>query len=153
MEPEKNQDRLLFKLIYIIRRLIDHRSALHLPGLTNINVNVSHLPYFMSIGYSGISNHALLKEIKVTRQGVSKTIKELEKLQLVYTLKNENDARSKMIYLTDEGTELYKSIKEIGESTTMEYITFLGSKKYNLMIDSLIEIIKHHESEDAATIE
>lgn len=139
-----HSDLLLFKLIYNYRRLIDHFGTQNIDILTDIKP--AHIPYFMSIGYQGISNNKLLKEIKVTRQGVSKAVKDLEKQGMIYTRKNESDARSMMIFLTEEGKNLYKVLGEVFGSVTLDYINLLGRKKYDQLIQSLTTIINYHEN-------
>ncbi|KQS91963.1 MarR family winged helix-turn-helix transcriptional regulator [Chryseobacterium sp. Leaf394] len=136
-------DLLLFKLIYNYRRLIDQFGNLNIDHLTDIQP--AHIPYFMSIGSSGISNNDLLKEIKVTRQGVSKAVKELERMGMIYTAKKEGDARSIMIFLTGEGKRLYEVLGEVFGSVTKDYVGLLGEKRYIDLISSLSEIIKYHE--------
>lgn len=139
-----HSDLLLFKLIYNYRRLIDHFGTQNIDILSDIKP--AHIPYFMSIGYQGISNNKLLKEIKVTRQGVSKAVKDLEKQGMIYTRKNESDARSMMIFLTEEGKNLYKVLGEVFGSVTLGYINLLGRKKYDQLIQSLTTIINYHEN-------
>ncbi|KQM46594.1 MarR family winged helix-turn-helix transcriptional regulator [Chryseobacterium sp. Leaf201] len=139
-----HSDLLLFKLIYNYRRLIDHFGTQNIDILSDIKP--AHIPYFMSIGYQGISNNKLLKEIKVTRQGVSKAVKDLEKQGMIYTRRNESDARSMMIFLTEEGKNLYKVLGEVFGSVTLDYINLLGRKKYDQLIQSLTTIINYHEN-------
>jgi DNA-binding MarR family transcriptional regulator len=146
MMQDDEQSESLFKLIYNFRRHIDQFSAARLPALTPIGFNTAYLPYFMSIGHNGISNHGLLKDIKVTRQGVSKAIKELEKSGLVYTAKKEKDARLIMVFLTPEGLLLYNAIQELSNSITTEYIKILGTKRYEALVSSLTELITFHQS-------
>lgn len=146
MSTNNNEEQVLFKLIYIFRRQIDELSLNQLKDLLGEEITVSQLPYFMSIGYSGISNHELLKDIRVTRQGVSKTVKELERLGLVCTSRNLEDARTIMINLTKQGRDLYDKIRMLSDNITSEYIQILGEEKYESMIDSLKVIIKHTET-------
>lgn len=146
MSNNIDDDHALFKLIYIFRRQIDEVNLTYLNDVIDEEITVSQLPYFMSIGYSGVSNHQLLKNIKVTRQGVSKTVKELERLGLVYSTRNFEDARTIMIYLTKEGEILYNKIMLLSESVTSEYVKIVGEKEYRSMIKSLRLIIEHTES-------
>lgn len=141
-----HSDLLLFKLIYNYRRLIDHFGNQKIDTLTDIKP--AHIPYFMSIGYQGISNNKLLKEIKVTRQGVSKAVKDLEKQGMIFTSRNESDARSMMIFLTEEGKNLYKLLGQVFGSVTSDYVNLLGEKKYNQLLESLTTIINYHENLD-----
>lgn len=145
MKHKNDTERVIFRLVYILKRLTDKWTSLNLAKITSADFNVTFLPYFMNIGESGISNHDLVKMIKVTKQGVSKTVKELENLGLVYTVKSETDARSIMIYLTEDGRALYEVTKDAAFNLHGEYRKLVGSKNLETTIDTLIKIIDFHE--------
>ncbi|SEA45619.1 Winged helix DNA-binding domain-containing protein [Pedobacter hartonius] len=88
----------------------------------------------------------------VTKQGVSKTVKELERLGLVYTGKSETDARSIMIYLTEEGKNLYTAIGKMADTMTEKYINLIGAKKYEQFISTCVKISKWHENKEDGII-
>ncbi|MET1056886.1 MAG: MarR family transcriptional regulator [Pedobacter sp.] len=148
MENPHDPARLIFKVLYILRRYTDKSASANLGDLIAGDFNITFLPYFMNIGYEGISNHDLVHKIMVTKQGVSKTVKELERLGLVYTDKSTTDARSIMIHLTDEGKSLYDSINKMADKLTDEYISLIGAKKYEQFIDTCIKISEWHEKQD-----
>ncbi|WP_316833471.1 MarR family transcriptional regulator [Pedobacter nutrimenti] len=146
MENRLNEnDRVLFRIIYLLRRLTDRWASVNLSRVAAQDFNVTFLPYFMNIGDEGVSNHDLVKTIKVTKQGVSKTVKELENLGLVYTEKSDTDARSIMIYLTETGRTLFNVIKEHSDDLHNEYRKLVGTKNFELMVDTLVKIIDFHE--------
>lgn len=148
METSDNFDRLILKMLYILRRHTDKWAISHLPAITDIDFNITYMPYFMNIGYEGISNHDLVNKIKVTKQAVSKIVKELEALGLVSTEKSETDARSNMIFLTKEGGKLYEAVKIMTNGLTDEYIKLIGAKKYEQFIDTFVKINEWHESQE-----
>lgn len=146
MEHQHDPERLIFKLIFNVKRQTDKLASVKLGDLVPGDFNITFMPYFMNIGLEGISNHELVHKIMVTKQGVSKTVKELERLGLVYTGKSEIDARSIMIYLTDAGKALYEAVSRMAEEATEDYIKAIGAKKYEQFIDTLIKISEYHES-------
>jgi DNA-binding MarR family transcriptional regulator len=148
MENAESPERLIFKLLYVLRRHTDKWAILHLPTLTSRDFSITYMPYFMNIGHSGISNHDLVNKIKVTKQGVSKIVKELESLGLVSTAKSETDARSNMIFLTEEGRKLYEAVNQMGRELTEEYIALIGAKKYDQFIDTFIKLSEWHEDKE-----
>jgi DNA-binding MarR family transcriptional regulator len=113
MEHHYDRERVIFQLLYILRRHTDKAAAFKIAILAKEDFNITFMPYFMSIGDEGISNHDLVHKIMVTKQGVSKTVKELERLDLIYTRKSETDARSIMIYLTKEGKALHSALHQM----------------------------------------
>jgi DNA-binding MarR family transcriptional regulator len=147
MEQQKCQERLIFKWLYMLKRQTDKMASTRLGDLVPGDFNSTYLPYFMNIGEEGISNHDLVHKIMVTKQGVSKTVKELERLELVYTGKSETDARSIMIYLTGKGLDLHRAVSRMAEEATAEYVKLVGAKKYEQFIDTLIKLSAYHEGE------
>lgn len=146
MEHEKiESERVIFRLVYILKRQTDKWATDKLAALEHSGFTMTFMPYFMNIGRNGISNIDLVNRIKVTKQGVSKTVKELEKLDLVYTVKNDNDARSIMIYLTEKGVKFYETTTLTTEGLTEDYRKLLGQKNYENMVDSLIKLIDYNE--------
>lgn len=145
MEHQHNPDRLIFKLLYMLKRQTDKAASTYLENLIPGDFNLTFLPYFMNIGMEGISNHDLVHKIKVTKQGVSKTVKELERLGVAYTGKSESDARSIMIFLTAEGKTLFKSICKMADDMTDDYIKLVGAKRYEQFIDTIIMLTEYHE--------
>jgi DNA-binding MarR family transcriptional regulator len=146
MENGKETDRLIFRIIYLYKRLTDQWVTKQFIEEESL-FNVSYIPYFMNIGSDGISNTDLVYELKVTRQAVSKIIKELEQLGMVYTVKNEIDARTIMIYLTEKGKVLFDILKKDAEKLSKKYKKVLGHRRYENMIDCLIELVDFHETE------
>jgi DNA-binding MarR family transcriptional regulator len=148
MEISDPSGRLIFRLMYRLRRHLDKWAVSHLAEMNSINFNLTYMPYFMNIGNDGISNLDLVNKIKVTKQGVGKIVKELEKLGLVTTEKSETDARSNMIYLTEEGRKFYDAVREMTNELTETYIKLIGKKEYNQFIDTFIKISEWHEDQD-----
>lgn len=142
------EDRLIYKWIYMLKLLTNKAASEKLEKMSPGGFNMTFMPYFMNIGMDGVSNHDLVEMIMVTKQGVSKTVKELERLGLVYTGKSETDARSIMIFLTEEGKALYAAITEMTEYMTDEYRKLVGAKKYEQFIDTLIKITEWHKELD-----
>ncbi|WP_052496181.1 MarR family winged helix-turn-helix transcriptional regulator [Pedobacter lusitanus] len=144
MEYAQDPEKLIFKHLYILKRYTDKGVISLMPS----GYNMTYMPYFMSIGHTGISNHELVQKIMVTKQAVSKTVKELERLGLVYSRKSETDARSIMIFLTGEGKTLYEAISEMANKITGEYVKLIGAKKYEQFIDTFIKISAWHEAQE-----
>lgn len=143
MEQNEETERIFFRIINIFKRIIE----LHVINKhsTDAKFNFTHVPYIMNIGSDGISNTELVSQIKVTRQAVSKTVREMENVGLIYILKSENDARTIMIHLTEKGKALFDAIKVDANELCEQYINVLGSDRYEKLIDSLLELVAFHE--------
>ncbi|TCD05891.1 MarR family transcriptional regulator [Pedobacter frigidisoli] len=145
MENPLPTERLIFRLMDMLKKQMEKLATVQLAKLISPDFNLTYVPYFMSIGETGISNHELLEKIMVTKQGVSKIVKELERLELIYSVKSKQDARSIMIYLTKKGHILNIAIKKMAATTTAEYSNLLGAKKYEQLLDSLVKIQAHNQ--------
>lgn len=145
MEESEETGRMVFKIIYVFRKILEQR-AINRHLHTEKWFNVTHVPYIMNIGTEGISNTDLVYQMKVTRQAVSKILKEMEQEELIFTTKNENDARTMLISLSDKGKIVFDTVKADAVELSAEYKKILGSKRYEAMIDSLLEIVSFHEA-------
>jgi DNA-binding MarR family transcriptional regulator len=148
MDNSDQSGRLIFKMMNRLRRHLDKWAVSHLAEMNSINFNLTYMPYFMNIGDDGISNIDLVNKIKVTKQGVGKIVKELEKLGLVSTEKSETDARSNMIFLTAEGKKFYEAVTEMTTDLTEKYIKLLGKEEYTQFMNTFLKISEWHEEED-----
>lgn len=146
METENSQ-RFTIKLIYLLKRCMDEWNEkklcrVHYPGF-----NHAHLPVFMSIGQSGISNNELAVKLNVTKQATSKIIKELEEINMVTSEKSHTDARSVILHYTADGEKYYQYIKnQIGQLED-QYKKIVGAKNYEIAIDVLVKLVDFHEKQ------
>jgi DNA-binding MarR family transcriptional regulator len=71
------------KLVYLLKRLLDEWMGKKLCRIDQPGFKRAHLPLFMSIGKTGISNNELAAKMNVTKQATSKIVKELEAINMV----------------------------------------------------------------------
>lgn len=140
--------RVTVKLIYVLKRLIDEWNEknlcrVHVPGF-----NYAHLPLFMTIGMSPISNNELAAKLNVTKQATSKIIKELEAMNMVKSEKSAVDARAVMLALTSEGEKYYHYILKQIYQLEDQYKKVVGVKNYQTAIDVLLKLVDFHETQD-----
>jgi DNA-binding MarR family transcriptional regulator len=144
METESSK-RVTIKLIYLLKRFMDEWNEkklcrLHYPGF-----NHAHLPVFMTIGTTGISNNELAERLNVTKQATSKIIKELEEINMVRSEKSSADARAIIIYHTEDGEKYYQYIKTQMHQLEDQYKKLVGAKNYEIAIDVMLKLIDFHE--------
>jgi len=131
--------------VYLLKRFIDDWSGKKLCVAHQTGFNSAHLPLFMSIGTTGISNNALAAKLNVSKQATSKIIKELEALNMVKSEKSAEDARVVMLHLTDEGEKFYQYLRSQVETLEDQYKKQVGAKNYEIAIDVMSKLIKFHE--------
>ncbi|MDB5137882.1 MAG: hypothetical protein JWP37_4485 [Mucilaginibacter sp.] len=143
-----NEDstRMTNRLLYLLKRLSDEWYCTKLCHANLKGFNNSYIPLFMSIGTKGISNNKLASNLSITKQAASKVIKELEELKLVRSEKCSTDARSMMLYLTDDGIQFYEHIKNQMVMLEQEYKKVVGAKNYENAIDVMLKLVNYHEN-------
>ncbi|RFZ85046.1 MarR family transcriptional regulator [Mucilaginibacter terrenus] len=138
--------RITCKLVYLLKRSIDEWSMKKLCRMDNPDFNNAHIPFFMSIGTTGITNNSLASKLNVSKQAASKIVKELEATGMVRSEKSPEDARAVMLYLTEKGEKFYNHLKNQVEHLENEYKKVVGVKNYEAAIDVMLKLVKFHEN-------
>lgn len=144
----EESSRITCKLVYLLKRLMDEWNEKQLCGIDDHAFKYAHLPLFMSIGKSGISNNELAEKLNVTKQATSKIIKELESTNMVKSEKSLTDARSVTLHLTPEGETYYQHIKTQITNLEERYKKLVGEKNYETAIDVMLKLIAFHEQQN-----
>src|SRR5579872_1800374 len=147
MQTEDSK-RVTCKLVYLLKRLMDEWNEKKLCKIHYPDFNYAQLPLFMSIGTSGISNNELAEKLNVTKQATSKIVKELEAINMVKSEKNEMDARSAMLFLTDNGDKYYQYLKTQIQLLEEQYKKLVGAKNYEIAVDVMLKLVDFHEKQN-----
>jgi len=149
-----NEDstRMPCRLLYLLKRLSDEWYCTKLCHANLKGFNNAYLPVFMSIGTTGIFNSQLAANLSITKQAASKVIKELEELELVRSEKCSTDARSMMLYLTDDGIRFYQHITDQMADLEQEYKKAVGAKNYETAINVMLKLVEYHENLNKAVL-
>ena len=112
--------------------------------------SMAHMPLIMNIKPEGTNNNELASIAKISKQGMSKVVKDLLKKGYIETKTDAADKRSTIISLTEKGKRFVIKARYCVQELTVEYQNLLGKKEYEHMIDNLQKIIdyneKHHNS-------
>ena len=134
------------RILHQLKREFDEWSMDHLSKDGFFDMKMGYMAFLMNISSDGITNNDLAKKIRVTKQAMSKTLKELENLDLVELKPNPNDARSSLILLTEYGMKTVIHCRQKVSGLTEVYKKTIGAKKYKEMLESLTAIIEIHQS-------
>ena len=63
--------------------------------------------------YLGITISELLKKLKVTKQSLNRVLKDLDRLDIIFFKKDEQDTRVKRVFLNDKGKKIFNEIFDI----------------------------------------
>jgi len=132
-------------LLSVAKRYFDIWATQHIgPHLTEFKI--SYMPIVANINPEGSTNKEIAKNAVLAKQGMSRTLKELQEQALIYTEINEQDKRSATIKLTKKGENcMLNAVEEIKQLTNI-YKQLVGEKEYNTAIEVLQKIVAYHES-------
>ena len=63
--------------------------------------------------YNGITISELLKKLKVTKQSLNRVLKDLIKIETIFFVKDQQDARVKHIFLNNKGQKIFQEVFSI----------------------------------------
>ena len=90
-----------------------------------------------------MSQKEILKFVSVTPATLTGTVDILEKKKLVYRKAESEDARTKIIYLTEQGTNIQKDAWSTVEKFEERTTGFLNKKERETVINALKEMDKY----------
>lgn len=138
------------KLISILKRQFDQWVTEQLAERHHFDFKIAHMPLIMNIALEGTNNNELAKKARVTKQAMSKVVKELLDLGYIQVKPDSNDKRVTTVTLTDRGKkfviEARMCIKELHE----EYRKAVGKARYDGMIETMILLEEYNNSKAKA---
>jgi len=145
-ETEHIKARNWGKIISINKRQYDTWVIEELSRHSYDDFTVSHLPLIMNIKPEGTNNNELASIAKISKQAMSKVVKDLLTKGYIETKTDDADKRSSIIALTDKGKRFVIKARYCVCDLMETYKKLLGEKDYEQMIDSLTKIMEYNES-------
>jgi DNA-binding MarR family transcriptional regulator len=146
-ELEKKQDKNWQRIIFQFRKHLDIWSHHHIKSPWG-QIKLSYWPVICNIAVDGSTVAEISKKSMVTKQNISRTIKELEEHGIIYSTQNKHDKRSEVLCLSDEGKKfvLYAN----GEVVNMNkiYMDLVGEKDLEITLRVINKLMVYHESEN-----
>lgn len=134
------------KLIQLQKRFFDEWALARLAEHGYPHFKMAYMPVLMNIGVDGITNNELADLICVTKQAVSKVIRELEGYGLVKTELHKDDARRAKIQLTRKGKEMViKTVEEVGKRSA-EYEKLVGKEQFKQALETMFMILDYERN-------
>jgi DNA-binding MarR family transcriptional regulator len=131
------RQRSLIRLLGLLKKDMDFKITEKLQQKGYDNFKLGDLVLIVNIQPEGIINNELAKKARITKQAMSKVVKNLEAGGYIFTRKHENDNRSAVIFLTDNGKRLLISAAESFREIQDEYTDIIGMED----ADSLKQIL------------
>jgi len=135
------------RLIFVLRRHLDmwaHRNVRPNWG----QMKLSYMPVIFNISVDGSTASEIAKKSMVTKQAMSRTIKELESNGMIVGNKDKSDRRIERLELTSVGKQLILDANLDQLKMVEIYKELVGEKDLDIAVNVLNKIISYHENLD-----
>lgn len=149
LEFHQARHRNVAKLVGQLRRHLDAWALAEFTEHGYENFKIGYMPLLMNIHPEGITNNELAKKAKVTKQAMSKVVKELTEADYIRTETHGKDKRSAIIYLTAKGKKLVLTAKDRLVDLEAEYEGVLGKRKFAELKETLTKLVDYHDAKTA----
>ncbi|WP_394994479.1 MarR family winged helix-turn-helix transcriptional regulator [Emticicia sp.] len=140
-----NKERLLGRLLNRTYRYMSDLAGDYLKGIGYENFRVGHIVALVHIELEGTSINKLATGAGMTKQGMSKLIKELQKEGFVKVEKDQTDARALIVKHTEKGFQAMLDWKNCTRHINQKFAEILGEDKLELFKDIMVELVYDYE--------
>jgi DNA-binding MarR family transcriptional regulator len=133
------------KIVSQLKRQFDGWATAELVASGYSEFKMGYMTLLVHIQPEGTTNNELAKKAKITKQAMSKIVKELVELGYAEQKVHGQDKRSAVVFLTTKGKKLLISARQKVEVLEKEYEALLGEKKFTALKKSLAELISYHD--------
>ncbi len=133
--------KLLIRLLSIVKKDYDARLTEHLQKNGYADFKIGDMVLMANISTEGTINNELAKKARITKQAMSKVVKNLEASDYIVTRKHETDKRATVIFLSEKGKQLM--IDMFGAVTGIQeyYTSIIGEQDADLLRDILFRLV------------
>jgi DNA-binding MarR family transcriptional regulator len=140
-----NKERLLGRLLNRSYRYMSDLAGDYLKGIGYENFRVGHIVALVHIELNGTSINKLAIAAGMTKQGMSKLIKELQTEGFVKVEKDQTDARALIVKHTEKGFQAMLDWKSCTQYINQKFTEVLGEDKLELFKDIMVELVYDYE--------
>ena len=145
---ESMRQRSIGRLLWRLKRHVHLHIAPLLEKRGYTDIKMSSISLLVNIEEEGITSSELAKKLEVTKQAMSKAVKELEETGYVYSCPSEKDARASIIFLGDRGKEFLLDLNEEMQGMQARFEKAVSAKKYNQMVDTMCDLLAVLDAEE-----
>jgi DNA-binding MarR family transcriptional regulator len=150
---KENKSRLLGRLLNKSYRYMSEVATDFLKDKGYTDFRVGHIVALVHIEFEGDTVNTLALRAGITKQGMSKIVKELVEGEYVISEKHPSDARSVIVKLTDRGYEALTHWKACTEHIDKKFTEILGSERLEQVKDILGVLVDYYEKNVNTQIE
>lgn len=141
-----NKARLMGKLLNRTYRYMSDLAGDYLKGIGYENFRVGHIVALVHIEVEGTSINTLAAAAGMTKQGMSKLIKELQEEGFVMGEKDPTDARALIVKYTEKGLQAMIDWRNCTNYINQKFSEVLGTDKLETLKDLLGELVHEYEN-------
>lgn len=141
-----NKARLFGKLLNRTYRYMSDLAGDYLKGIGYENFRVGHIVALIHIEVDGTSINTLAASASMTKQGMSKLVKELQEQGFVLVEKDPTDARALIVKYTEKGLHAMIDWRNCTNYINQKFGEVLGENKLEILKDLLGELVHEYET-------
>ncbi len=132
--------KLLIRLLSIVKKDYDARLTEHLQQNGYADFKIGDMVLMANISTEGTINNELAKKARITKQAMSKVVKNLESIGYIITRKHETDNRATVIFLSEKGKQLMIDMFGAVQEIQRFYTSIIGERDAELVRDVLFKL-------------
>lgn len=133
------------KALSISKKQFDEWTISQLAAQGYGHFKVSYMPVLVNIGPDGMGNKELAQRARVTKQAMSKVLKELLDYGYISSKPSKEDKRNAIISLTDKGKKLVIASRQCMRQLMDEYRSVFGKKEFDDLLLMLHRMIEYND--------
>lgn len=135
------------KLLFQFKKLFDEWALSNLEADAYPSIKLSYMPVLMNISYAGITNKELASRIHISKQAMSKTLREVKALNLIEESPHPEDARSNLLTLTARGLQLVLFVRKGVLQLSEQYAEKVGQERFCTFLEVMDELVQFHREQ------
>ncbi len=143
---KQTKNRQLGRLLTKSHRFIREIAGEFLRSRGYVNFRVGHMVALIHIDLEGSSINTLAQLADVTKQAMSKLVKELQDEGYVTTEKHPSDARIMVVKLSEKGVDCMLDWKECSAIIETKIMGIIGKEKLEQLKDILFSLANYYEN-------
>lgn len=133
------------KIISVLKKQLDRWAMRELTKKGFKDFKIAYMPVIMNIDLHGTRNFDLATCAKMTKQAMSKLVKELQKKGYVSARADANDKRGVVFTLTSRGNDFVTGARQCFSGLMNEYRKEFGKKNFDELTNKLLNIIEYND--------
>lgn len=140
------------KIISVLKKQLDKWALEELKKNGFKDFKIAYMPVIMNIDLHGTRNFDLAMCAKMTKQAMSKLVKELQKKGYVAAKADANDKRGVVFTLTNRGKDFVTVARQCFSGLMNEYRKEFGKKNFDDVLDKLLNIVEYNDKKVTAEV-